>query len=276
MEDQKRDMDSGQEKFTALDDRSHNPRQFTVMVMRSVGKIRSFKVSRRLIFWASMFFLAYMAFSLYIINSYFDLGYRYRTQADRLGQIEKELARTGRQLLQTKQHVAILEDYIKGEQDTRETEVAVEKNEKKEKKNEEIIEKIAEEVYRDKEGEDKQLPVAIEDPVIRAEVPGISLDFKLVNKKHGENAMEGFIHIIAMDRDNEIPDEWNYPNDRLKNGLPINFRRGQPFLIQRFKPYHRKFNPNSASELPAAIRIIVYDRSGTLLLEKVFEVKDVT
>ena len=275
-------MDSGQEKAAALGDRSHNPRQLTVMVMRSVGKIRSFKVSRRLIFWASMFFLAYMVFSLYIINSYFDLGYRYRTQAERLGQVEKERARTGRQLLQTKQHVAILEDYIKGEQDTREAGVAVVKNEKDENKKEEkeekeeIIEKIAEEVYGDKEGEDKQQVVAIEDPVIRADAPGISLDFKLVNKGHGENAMEGFIHIIAMDRDNNIPDEWSYHNDRMRNGLPVNFQRGQPFLIQRFKPYHRKFNPNSASQLPAAIRIIVYDRSGTLLLQKVFEVKDVT
>jgi hypothetical protein len=56
----------------------------------------------------------------------------------------------------------------------------------------------------------------------------------------------------------------------------VNFRRGQLFLIQRFKPVHGRFYLTSTSEPPTALRVLVYDQSGLLILEREFEVSHVS
>jgi len=130
----------------------------------------------------------------------------------------------------------------------------------------------------DKEGGDKgDLPnsVDITDFVIKREDSGMNVDFRLVNTIEAENAVEGYMHIIAMDKGNKYPSGWNNARDELQNGLPVDFRSGQRFFIQRFKSYHRRFNMNSNSELPEAIRVLVYSQSGELLLKKEFEVDNV-
>ncbi|MFC1820420.1 hypothetical protein ACFLZG_04980 [Thermodesulfobacteriota bacterium] len=267
-------MDVHQEEGPSVRGKSLNQRQLTVMFIRSVGKIRSFKVSRRIIFWSSLFFLAYILISLYIINNFIDLRYRYDIQSKKFGQMEGDLDKKEKKFIQTKQHVAILEDYIQNIHERRSQEVVPVKSENADAK---IVDKIVEDVTDEIQEKEEPLTIVnIENLVIRKENSGMRVDFRLVNLKPGENAIEGYIHIIAMDKNNTSPPEWNYPNDKLKNGLPINFRRGQPFLIQRFKPYHRKFIFNSDSESPTAIKVLVYDRPGTLILKKEFEVSNVS
>ncbi|MFC1868609.1 hypothetical protein ACFL0H_10810 [Thermodesulfobacteriota bacterium] len=282
MEDHRREMDPDQEEIPVVREHPFSPRDLTVMVIRSVGKIRSFKVSRRLLFLALIFFLAYIIISLYHINSFWDLRYKYRIQLKKLELLEDDLAKNRKRLLQTRQHVAILEDYVQSVQEIGAQE-SVQVARKKERVPEEIKKAKAEvidkkeDVREDEQEEGKRLKVVgIAEIVIRKENSGMRVNFRLVNMQPGETAMEGYIHIIAMDKKNDFPPEWNYANDKLKNGLPLNFRRGQPFLIQRFKPYHRTFNLSSNFELPSAIKVLVYDRSGALVLEKEFEVSNVS
>jgi hypothetical protein len=80
--------------------------------------------------------------------------------------------------------------------------------------------------------------------------------------------------VIAVGRDAHSAQEWTYPTEKLKNGVPMNFRRGLPFLIQRFKPYTCFFNVDSTYQLPKTIKIMAYDQAGVLTLEKVFEVSN--
>ena len=100
----------------------------------------------------------------------------------------------------------------------------------------------------------------------------MTVRFNLANIKPGQNTIGGYIHIIATGKNNHSPSEWTYPKEKIQNGVPVNYRRGQPFLIQRFKPYRQRFNADSNSQLPTAIKILVYDQSGMLILEKGFEV----
>ncbi len=265
-------MDPHQEKIPSVKEAPLNPRHLTIMVIRSVGKIRTFKVSRRLIFWSSLFIIAYIISSIYFINRFFDLRYRYRIQSERLELLEKDHLKTGKKLLRTRQHVAILEDYIQNIQEQRVPEKVTEPEKKQEA---EIVDRVAEVVNDESKGEKDLSEVAqIEDLVVQEVDSGMSFDFKLVNAKPDEDAIEGYIHIIAMDIEKNTTPEWNSTNDTLKDGFPINFRHGQQFLIQRFKPYHRTFNYNSNSELPSTIRILVYNRSGTLILKKEYKVSN--
>jgi hypothetical protein len=272
LEDQRREMDSNQEEVPAVRGSSLNPRELTVMVIRSVGKIHSFKVSRRIILWTSIFFLAYILTSLIIFNRFFDLRYRYNLQSEKLGSLESDLNKNGKSLLQTKQYVAGLEDYIKS---LREQKGQQRVTAQKKKVGSVEVDRIAKDLDKGNEEKTGQFKVVdIQDIIIKKENSGMSVDFKLVNTRSEENAAEGYVHIIAMNQKNECPPEWNYPHDKLQDGIPVNFRRGQPFLIQRFKPYYRQFNMNPNSELPTAIKVLVYDRSGKLILKKEFEVSD--
>ena len=173
-------------------------------------------------------------------------------------------------LIQSEQRVALLEDYIEGFQEQMEQ---GSESEQDIKKSTETGDRSAEDDHEGNENDEKSVKsVDIEDFIIQKDESRISVDFKLVNKSNEEGAMEGYIHIIAMDKDMDFPTEWNYRKDELQNGLPLNFRRGLPFLIQRFKSYNRNYNVISNSELPLGIRILVYDRSGNLLLKREFEV----
>jgi hypothetical protein len=166
--------------------------------------------------------------------------------------------------------VAGLEDYLK---DLSYSRIREDTPKQTEAVAEEAINRIAD--RSDKEHEEKKqisYTVDVQDAIIQKEDTGMSVDFKLVNTGPEDNAMDGYVHIIAMDSKNNYPSEWNYPDYKLQNGFPVNFRRGQPFFIQRFKSYHRQYNMNSNSELPTTIRVLVYDQSGELLLTKVFEV----
>jgi len=261
LEDQRRGMDADQREDQPIREKSLNPKELTIMVIRSVGKMRSFKLSRRTVLWTSLFLLAYILISLYTINRFFDLRNRYNIQSERLERLEKDFNENMRLLTQTKNYVIGLEEYIKNTGNQQgEKPMSVQKTEEAT----EIVDRT-----------DKKIPlnlVDIEDAVIQKEESGMSVDFKLVNTIQDASAIEGYIHIIAMDKKNDYPPEWNNNLDRLQDGYPVNFRSGQPFLIQRFRPYHRQFNINSNSDLPKTIRILVYNLSGDLILKKEFEV----
>ncbi|MFX0202644.1 MAG: hypothetical protein ACFFCW_41605, partial [Candidatus Hodarchaeota archaeon] len=65
---------------------------------------------------------------------------------------------------------------------------------------------------------------------------------------------------------------WSYPKEILKNGLPHNYKKGELFIIKRFKPIHGRIDLGSPDETPSIIRVLVYDQSGALILKKEFAV----
>jgi hypothetical protein len=192
-----------------------------------------------------------------------------------LSSLETDNDKTGKQLLQTRQHVAILEDYIENLQ-VRQEPVKAPSNSKQQSLPE-IIDRITMEEYDENSLVSKSSKVVkVEDFIAKEADTEMSIDFKLVNTLPEEIAMEGYIHIIPTDEEGNLFSEWNYTTGMLKDGYPQNFRRGQPFLIQRFKPYHRIFTYNPNSELPSAIRILVYDKEGKKILENEYKVDDVS
>jgi len=104
---------------------------------------------------------------------------------------------------------------------------------------------------------------------------GLTVECKLANNMAEQGPAEGYIHIYAIDKNGEYPPEWNKYAERLKNGIPSDYKTGQEFLIQRFKSYHRQYKMLADFELPSFIRILVYDRSGQKILEKEIPVIDV-
>ena len=268
MEDQRRELDSTHKEIHPIREKSVDPKELTIMVIRSVGKIRSFKISRHIIFLTSIFFLAFIFSSLFIFNRFFDLRYKYKIQSENLERLETKFNKNETLLIKTRQYVAAQEDYIQNIiKENRNDNTDIQKE--RPKTNQVIASDAVRVLEKKNEGFNN---VEIKDFTIMKENNGFIVDFKLANTQSEENASEGYIHIIAMDVNNDFPPEWNYQHDKLKDGIPVNYNHGQPFLIQRFKNYSRQFNMNSNSELPAVLRVLVYDRSGSLILKNEFEV----
>jgi len=263
-------MDSDQKEIGPIKEKPVYPKELTIMVIRSVGKPYSFKISHRIILWTSLIFIAYILVSIYTFNRFFFLHRQYNIQSEELEKLEKEHNDNLKELNQAKEYATGLEEYIKNSSDLKRAE---DKSLQKEGPTVKAMDIARADLYKKDQGEQKTSNIVdIKDLVIKKEDSAIIMDFRLVNAIQEQDAIEGYLHIFAMDKKGNYPQEWSYPRDTLKDGFPVDFRLGQSFFIQRFKLYHRQFSMNLNSELPKAIRVLVYDRSGKLILKKEFEV----
>lgn len=289
MEDQGRDMAATESEIPPVKKKSRDEDRLTIMIMRSLGRVRSFKISPQIVFLATLFFILYISISVYIINNYIRLYRANRTQSTKIEQLEKEVIKGQKNLLRFRQHVTLLEDYIRHleePQNPQKEKPATRKEEHTKEKSathkieiirEETVISDAERATVDSEGEMKPIgAVDIKDMIIQKEGSRMSVEFKLVNINPGETAVGGYIHLIAMGTDPNPPPEWTFPRVQLEEGIPVNFRRGQLFLIQRFKPVQGRFYLTPHSEMPTALKVLVYDQSGLLILEREFEVSHVS
>jgi hypothetical protein len=267
----------------------HDEDRLTIMIIRSLGRVRSFKISPVIVFCATLFLILYIPFSVLIINNYVGLYRANRTQSTKVDKLKNEVIKGQKDLGRVRQHVALLEDYIRHFEEPqgqkKEKRPPPENADAKEKSAPRKVEIIREPTVlsdvestpSDSEEEVKPIgAVDIKEMMIQKEGAKMNVEFKLVNLNPGETAVGGYIHMIAMGNDPNPPPEWTFPRVQLEEGIPVNFRRGQLFLIQRFKPVHGRFFLAPDSEPPTALKVLVYDQSGLLILEREFEVSHVS
>jgi hypothetical protein len=300
LEDQGREVAPTESEIPPVKKKPHDEDRLTIMIIRSLGRVRSFKISPHIVFWATLFFVLYIPFSVFIINKYIELYRANRTQSTKIEQLEKEVIKGQKDLGKFRQHVTLLEAYIRHLEEpkrpqkktaSRGNEVAKKKDASrkiepsKEKDTSRKVEIIREETVPSDAGsipvesKEEMKPIGavdIKDMVIQKEGARLSVEFKLVNMNPGETAVGGYIHLIALGNDPNSPPEWTFPRVRLEEGIPVNFRRGQLFLIQRFKPVQGRFHLTPSSEPPTALKVLVYDQSGLLILKREFEVSHVS
>lgn len=267
----------------------HDEDRLTIMIIRSLGRVRSFKISPVIVFCATLFLVLYLPFSVFIINNYIGLYRASSTHSTNVEQLEKEVIKGQKDLGRLRQHVALLEDYIRHLEEPQEQQKEksppagnADTKENSAPRRVEIIRKqtvISDVETPPGDSEEEMKPIGavdIKEMIIQKEGARMSVEFKLVNMNPGETAVGGYIHLIAMGNDPNPPPEWTFPRVQLQQGIPVNFRRGQLFLIQRFKPVHGRFFLAPDSEPPTALKVLVYDQSGLLILEREFEVSHVS
>jgi len=234
------------------------------MVAGRSGKVRSYGVSPRLLFWAALFLLAYLPLSVLAINRYLELRQSNAVQAKAVALLEKELEEHRKALARSNQHMAFLQDYVRHLEDASEQAIDTTKPEKPSTKRAESV--TGEKASRALE------TVSIEDLAIQKQGSRMLVSFRLVNMQPGDNSVGGYLHILARGKQSDVPKEWAYPPGKVVDGYPENYRNGQVFTIQRFKPIHGRFNLGKSLESPSAVRVLIYDQSGAIILQKDFEV----
>ncbi len=264
MEDQRRRMEAPGPGVPPLKKKPRGPLPFTIMVMGRSGKVRSFGLSRRLLFWAALFFLAYLPLSVLAINRYLELRRSHSIQADTVSLLEKEIEDHRKAMARSNQHLAFLQNYVRQLEETSEQAIESSKPEKP-------AAKRAESSPVEKAPKGREV-VAIEDLIIQKQGSRMLVSFRLTNMQPGDSTVGGYLYILAKGTLSDPPKEWVYPQGKVVNGFPENYRNGQVFTIQKFKPIQGRFNLGSGSETPASVRVLIYDPSGAIILQKDFEV----
>ena len=113
MEDQGREMEPTESEIPSVKKKPRDEDRLTIMIIRSLGRVRSFKISPHIVFWAILFFILYLPFSVFIINNYVELRRANRTQSGKIDQLEEEIIKGQKNLRKFQQHVTLLEDYIR-------------------------------------------------------------------------------------------------------------------------------------------------------------------
>ena len=249
MENQEKDMDPDRKGKKEIGSRSKDTESLTIMIFTDLGKVRRFMISPRLILFASLFFLFYIVATIYVTNKYFDARRIHKVQADQIAKLSRKLMKTTESLQRSKHHIALLDDYIsEGKVQGPEAEFAGNYTESS-------LPKI----------------VDIEDVNVRRDGATLYVTFRIINRQENEEPLGGYIFVLASPKDSDPSEVWVYPSSPLKQGLPVNYRKGERFLIQRFKTITSRYTLSTSIDKPLILKILVYDRDGTLILKKLVE-----
>lgn len=285
MENQERGLAGARgEPFVRTKGDPGKAQRWTVIIMGRVGKVRTFKISPRLIFWTLLFLALYFPASLLVFNHWVELRRTSRQQQERIAQVEEERAKAERALFKFKQHVSLLETYIVSleEPKARPAAGAVEAPETADVAAEETparepntVEKEPSQPQKE-QGSDPEASaperVGVEEMAFTIDPGSIRVNFNLMNVDRGEDPVSGYIHILASGTRNGETWWEVYPRGGVENGLPASYRVGQPFIIQRFKPVQGRFDIRPDRGMPTTVRIVVYDDTGRLIYNMPFEV----
>jgi len=235
---------------------SKNKDRLTIMIFKEVGKVKTFRISPRLLLSAFMLLIFYIVATIFVTNAYLAYFYPFgsigidKIQAEKIVKLSGELIKTTKSLERSEQHIALLEDYI-------------------EEDKEQSPEPVSTSDYTESSS---PILVGIEELKVKRDRSTIDVTFRIVNKQSNEKSIGGYIFMLASIRDSDRSEVWVYPSSPLKDGLPINHRRGQRFFIQRFKSISSKYTLSRSTDKPLLLEILVYDRDGELILKKVVEV----
>lgn len=251
--------------------------QLTVMVSKGVGKVRSFKISYRILLCSSVFFASYIIISILVFNGYFDELRASRDQSGRIERIQREIEDTKRELYQSKQRLAFLEDYFlnlkpggEGQGESFGPETVTQESADPEVTDPPRGSEPAQEAGK----EGPEVGVKIKDLNVKKKGTRLTVSFKLARARPNGRALSGYVHIIAINRGSDSTQFWTYPKVALRNGLPVNYKHGEPFTIRKFKTIRGRYFFDSKSEFPSCVKVLIYSQPGKLILQEEFEILD--
>lgn len=275
-------------------------RDISIMILRKVGKVRHFKTSSLFLLVTSLFFACFVVFSVIVINGYFAKQRENTVLRKEIALLEHQESRADQTLFRMRQRVALLQDYIrlleessdKPSQETsskplvptvmairaKDTPIARKKALKAAKKlkpRPASEQKTAHMPRKPKKAhETDNAIVALQRLTASRKNTRLTVSFRLVNTAKTMSRLKGYLHMTILDKNVEPPRIRSFPHEVLKKGIPVNYKRGQLFVIKRFKLVHGRFFLGGTRQSPSSLRVFVYDKNGLLLLDRELDLKD--
>ena len=252
--------------------KSSSDSSFSVMIARGLGKVRSFNISSRFLFWATVVFVLYLVLSAVAISHYFGELRSNTVQLDLLQQLQNEIEDTKKTLYRARQRLKFLEDYIGDPEGKQEKQVK--------SPGSEIINPVPtnpviqeETLEMSDEAHPVEPVVDIKDLTTERMGERLSVKFRLIKIKPDRNQIKGYVFIIAANSEADPPLLWTYPRAALKNGEPVNYKHGEFFKVRNYRIIQGKYFLDSETKTPSFLKILGYDESGKLILNKEFAIE---
>jgi hypothetical protein len=266
--------------MTSGNAKTHRPRSkprthpsLDVMVARGTGRVRTFRISPRILLMGLIFFILYIPISVLIINDYLSVRQEQEMQRDQVSRLQAELDDARKMIFRYQQRVAILREHVQ----TDKAEPPVTSIKEIARTREPIAaapQEPAENPFPSEMAGKTILDglADIKDLAIYREGGNLKVTFKIVNLRE-TGTLEGYAFIVALDPGKEDPGAWSYPQAALQAGMPVDHRSGFHFAIRNFKAITMTHGLGPQGDWPPILRILIYDRSGNLLRKEDMEVK---
>ena len=245
-------------------ERSH----FTIMISRAPGKVRSFRISSKLLFGSILFLALLILGSFLCLYLYVDLL--------RTGIFQKELVEKAQdsplnatnKTHAVKKHPEPAEEADRPKSDpftTDKNRNARQENPAAEKAGNPLT---AETGLRLLESGIPDEKVGIEKIAISRDGEKLSVRFRVTNESPSHQRIEGYVFAIAMEEENDQPGLWSYPKTPLQNGAPVEYKHGQRFSIINYRNMRGAYTLDSPDTKIRSINILVYNEKGDCILNK--------
>lgn len=232
----------------------------TVMASKGLGRVWRFNVNFWLLLGVVTVLVLYFLFSLLLLAWYFGEHH----QENLLGKLEKDFQETQSDLYQARQRLKFLENYIDPSKIPAERPKKTAKTQLPPGENGTATDQSK---MPAESGIQKPI-VSIKDLKINRRGVNLSVNFKLARASSSRTPIRGYIFIVAVDRSTDPPQLWPSPKTVFENGMPVNPEKGQAYKIRNFRRIRAKWSFESVEKIPSDLRILVYDRSGDLLLKE--------
>ena len=245
-------------------ERSH----FTIMISRGPGKVRSFRISSKLLFGSILFFALFVLGSLLCLYLYVDTLHTNKTQKALLEQPQSPSLKAA-------------DKSDSGRKDSEPAEesdhpknglLATDKNKKtqlrepaEEKAGDPPVMEAGSSLVEKGIQEEK---VGIEKFTISRDGKNLSIQFRVTNENLSHQKIEGFVFAIAMAKEKDQPGFWSCPKTPFHNGVPAQYGQGKPFRIINYRNIRCTFSLDSQDTIIRSINILVYNKLGKCILNE--------
>lgn len=289
MEDKRRRMEPLIKWDELLKKKPYTANKFTLMLVGRLGKARSLQISFWPLVWVLTLTGVYLLVSFFIICDYVRLRQQTHSQRIHIAQLTLEADQKEKAIAELKQDNALLSDYIQSQEgETQKIEnklpliAVIKKSEIKPAAPASTVKPAEQKPKAEPSAAAALVPPApkkesieVQDLSVKKEDSLLNITLKLVNLNAGDNAtMDGYLHLIGLNRQSDPSRTWTYPYVKVVNELPENFRRGQRFGIQRFREMQGSLSIPAGSDFPTIIKVLVYNTQGILLVNKEYEIGD--
>ncbi len=113
----------------------------------------------------------------------------------------------------------------------------------------------------------KARPLAIENPKYFVQNGRLYFKFDLVNQTPGAKRLSGYVHVLFKER----AAFYFYPSSSENvERWRLLYSDGEPFATSRFRPVNAHFPLPSKKELTGLFKVMVFSRTGDILLQSTF------
>ena len=241
-------------------------KKLNVLATKGAGRVWCVTINFWLLLGITGALILYLLFSFLLVARFFG---EYRQQ-NLLKQLETDFQTTRKALYQAKQRLKFLENYIdpskipaEGSKETQNPETASSQSKTS-------ISGAGKFSKTSESGPEKSI-FAIKDMEISRHGKNLQTTFKMARSSPGGNPVRGYLFVLAVDRSTDPPRYWSSPKAVIENGIPVNPKKGQAFKIRSFRRIRAGWTLETAENTPSDLKILAYDKSGSLLFAENYQ-----